>query len=410
MKIQKKIQYHFRALDKQGNLAEGTASAIDEFELQKELKAKDLNLLSAYPVSKLSWRYINKQISTFGTVSMHEKIIFSRNLSAMLEAGLSAARALEVIGKQSTNPKLKSIVQSVSEQIKKGTSLSEAMEAFPKTFSQLMISMVQSGEESGNLVQALDVIADQMEKSYTLKKKIRGAMVYPGVIMGAMLIIGVFMMVYIVPTLTKTFMEIGVELPATTQMIINFSDFLQNNLGTSIVGLLGIIFLIYVGLKTPQGGRARDWFFLHIPLISPLVKEINAARTTRTLSSLLSAGVPFVRALQIVGEVMQNSYYKEVIKKAEKNIQIGLPISKIFREAENLYPIFVSEMMLVGEETGELGPMLLKVASFYEEEVDQKTKNMSTIVEPFLMIIVGALVGFFALSMISPMYSLVENI
>jgi type IV pilus assembly protein PilC len=117
-----------------------------------------------------------------------------------------------------------------------------------------------------------------------------------------------------------------------------------------------------------------------------------------------------VRALQIVGEVIQNSYYKDVIKKAEKNIQLGLPISTIFREAENLYPIFVSEMMLVGEETGELGPMLLKVASFYEDEVDQKTKNMSTIVEPFLMIIVGALVGFFALSMISPMYSLVENI
>jgi type IV pilus assembly protein PilC len=410
MKKPKKIQYHFRALDKAGHLAEGTASAIDEFELQKELKVKNLNLLSAEPVSKFSLRYISKQVENFGTVSMHEKIIFSRNLSSMIEAGLSASRALEVIAKQASNPKLKMIITQINGQIKKGTALSEALSEYPKTFSPLMISMVQAGEESGNLVQALDVIAEQMEKTYTLKKKIRGAMVYPGVIMGAMLVIGVFMMIYIVPTLTKTFMELQIDLPSSTKLIINFSDFLQNNLLTAIVGLAAVIALFWGFGKTAVGSRLRDWFFLHTPIIAPLVKEINAARTTRTLSSLLSAGVPFVRALQIVGEVMQNSYYKEVIKKAEKNIQVGLPISKVFREAESLYPIFVAEMMLVGEETGELGGMLLKVAHFYEDEVDQKTKNMSTIVEPFLMIIVGALVGFFALSMITPMYSLVENI
>lgn len=410
MKKTKKIQFQFRALDKKGNLAEGTASAIDEFELQKELKVKNLNLLSAEPVSKLSLRYISKQIESFGTVSMHEKIIFNRNLSAMIEAGLSASRSLEVIAKQANNPKLKKIIIEINDQVKEGAAFSDALAEYPKVFSPLMISMVQAGEESGNLVQALDVIAEQMEKTYTLKKKIRGAMVYPGVIMGAMLVIGVFMMIYIVPTLTKTFMELQIDLPATTKMIINISDFLQNNLLTAVVGLAAIVAAIWGFGKTAIGGRARDWFFLHIPVISPLVKEINAARTTRTLSSLLSAGVPFVRALQIVSDVMQNSYYKEVIAKAEKNIQVGLPISKVFREAEHLYPIFVSEMMLVGEETGELGGMLIKVAKFYEDEVDQKTKNMSTIVEPFLMIIVGALVGFFALSMISPMYSLVENI
>jgi type IV pilus assembly protein PilC len=406
----KKTQYHFRALDKSGNLAEGSASAIDEFELQKELKTKDLNLLSAEPVSKLSIQYLNNQLANIGSVSMHEKIIFNRNLSAMLEAGLSVTRALDVIIKQTGNPKLKKILESISEKVKKGSSLSESVKDFPRVFTPLMISMVEAGEESGNLVQALDVIADQMEKTYTLKKKIRGAMVYPGVIMSAMLVIGVFMIMYIVPTLTKTFMELGIDLPASTQFIIDLSDFLQNNLLKTIVGLVILFGFLYAIMKTVPGKRGKDWFMLHIPLISPLVKEINAARTTRTLSSLLSAGVPFVRALEIVGDVIQNSYYKEVIKKAEKNIQRGLPISKVFREAEKLYPIFVSEMMLVGEETGELGQMLLKVANFYEDEVDQKTKNMSTIVEPFLMVIVGALVGFFAISMITPMYSLVDTI
>ena len=218
------------------------------------------------------------------------------------------------------------------------------------------------------------------------------------------------MLIYVVPTLTKTFTELHVELPASTMFIINLSNFAQNHLFISITILVLIFLGIYFGLKTKRGRRMRDWFLLHVPLIAPLVKEVNAARTTRTLASLLAAGVPFVRSLQIVREVVQNSYYQETIEQAEKNIQLGLPISKVFREADNLYPIFVSEMMIVGEETGELGGMLLKVASFYEEEVDQKTKNMSTIVEPFLMVLVGIVVGFFAISMISPMYSLVNVI
>jgi len=149
---------------------------------------------------------------------------------------------------------------------------------------------------------------------------------------------------------------------------------------------------------------------LRTPVVSGLVKKINSARTARTLSSLLASGVSFVHSIEIVVDVVQNPYYKEVLEEARKKVEIGQPISKVFEKNENLYPIFVSEMMVVAEETGELGPMLFKVAEFYEEEVDQQTKNMSTIVEPVLMIIVGAAVGFFAISMISPMYSLVETI
>jgi type IV pilus assembly protein PilC len=406
----KKIQYEFRALNPQGNLIEGEKYAYDEFELQSELKNEGLNLLFADPVSTFSFAGISAKVSKIGTVSAHEKIIISRNLASMMGAGLSLSRSLLILARQTKNPKTQQILADVNERIKKGGTLSSALREYPKTFSQLMTSMVEAGEESGDLVGSLNTVADQMEKTYLLKKKVRGAMVYPSVIMFAMLIIGVFMLVYIVPTLTKTFIELGIELPATTKAIIDASDFVQNNLTVSLTGLIVIVLALIGILKTEPGKRGFDWSLLHLPLISPLVKEINSARTTRTLSSLLSAGVPFVRALEITGEVVQNTYFKEVINKAEKSIQLGLPISKVFREAENLYPIFVSEMMSVGEETGELGGMLLKVADFYEQEVDQKTKNMSTIVEPFLMILVGALVGFFAFSMITPMYTLVEQI
>jgi len=406
----KQIEFEYRAIDNTGALRESVKASNDEFSLQKELMGEGLSLIHAEPVKKFSARNLWRKLSNMGTVSIHEKIILNRNLGAMIDAGLSLSRALTIIERQTKNKKLKSIVIEVNEKVKKGNSLSQALGDFEDVFSPLMVSMVQSGEESGNLVQALGVVSDQMEKQYNLNKKVKGAMVYPGVIMSVMVIIGIFMLVYIVPTLTKTFTELNIDLPASTQFIINLSDFLKNNYVASSGIILFIVLILYGAGKSTIGKRGFDWFFLHMPMISEMVKEINSARTTRTLASLLTSGVPFVRALQIVKDVVQNSYYKEVLGKAEKNIQMGLPISKVFGEASKLYPIFVSEMMAVGEETGELGPMLLKVASFYEEEVDQKTKNLSTIVEPFLMVIVGAVVGFFAVSMISPMYSLVDKI
>ena len=404
------IKYNYRAADKAGKVYKGEKEAESEFDLLKILKGENLTLLSAHPIGKMSWKLIWVKLSSMGRVSMHEKIIFNRNLSSMLDAGLSLTRSLSVMERQSRNPKFKKVLAYINEEVKKGSPLSTSIGHFPDVFPPLMISMVQSGEESGNLAEALNVVGEQMEKSYTLMKKVKGAMVYPGVIITAMLIIGVFMLIYVVPTLTKTFTELKIDLPASTQFIINLSNFAQNNMITVAIGIVVLFLAIYFGVKTARGRRMRDWTLLHIPMIAPLVKEINSARTTRTLASLLSAGVPFVRSLQIVKEVVRNSYYQTTIDQAEKNIQLGLPISKVFREAEHLYPIFVSEMMIVGEETGELGKMLLKVANFYEEEVDQKTKNMSTIIEPFLMIVVGVVVGFFAMSMIAPMYSLADAI
>jgi type IV pilus assembly protein PilC len=403
-------QFEYKALNKNGEVKSGIKMATDEFALRRDLKTENLSLIHAELLNKKSLKFVVSKILRIGRISMHEKIIFSRNLATMIDAGLALSRALTIIERQTTNPKLKRTIYEINERVKKGSSLSEALKNYPEVFTTLMISMVQSGEESGNLVESLNVVSEQMEKQYTLNKKIQGAMVYPGVIMTVMAIIGIFMLLYVVPTLTKTFTELGIDLPASTQFIINLSDFVKNNAVVSLIIIFVVAVLGYFIGKSTAGKRFLDGLLLHFPMISEMVKEINSARTARTLASLVTSGVPFVRALQIVRDVVQNSYYKEVIAKAEKNIQIGLPISKVFGENSDLYPIFVAEMIAVGEETGELGPMLLKVAAFYEEEVDQKTKNLSTIVEPLMMVVVGAIVGFFAISMISPMYSLVDKI
>jgi len=404
------MKFKYKAQKIDGDYVEDFAEARDSFELAKILKEKDLNLISAKPVDNGKFSRFIQSLKNFGTVSTNEKILFGKNLGSMLEAGLPLSRAIEVMSRQSKNKKYKFVVNSLNDSIKSGDTLAGAMSKFPDVFSNLFVAMVRAGEESGDLVGALKVVSSQMEKTHALKKKIQGAMIYPGVIITAMLGIGIFMLIFIVPTLTKTFTELNIELPKSTQFIINLSDAFRENTFTLILLLVLIIVMLIAGFKTTFGRRILDWVLLHFPIVSGLVKETNSARTARTLASLISSGVPYIKAVDITQEVIQNSYYKSVLIKAGKNVELGLPVAKIFEENQKFYPIFVSEMIAVGEETGELGGMLMKVAIYYEDEVEQKTKNMSTIVEPFLMIIVGAAVGFFALSMISPMYSLVENI
>lgn len=404
------MQFHYKALDKDNTMHEGDTEAADKFALGTQLHEQGLSLIAAWPKDQRRLGNVFKKLSTIGTVSMLDKILFGKNLASMLEAGLSMARAISVIERQTKNPRFKQVLNDLNASINRGDSLSQGMARHPGVFSNLFVSMVRAGEESGDMVQALNVVSTQMEKTYQLKKKLQGALIYPGVILTAMIGIGIFMLLFIVPTLSATFADIGVELPKSTQFIINTSEAFQNNTMTMLAGLIVVIVGLVVAFRTAAGRRGLDWLFLHIPMISTMVKETNAARTARTLSALLAAGVPYLSSVQITKSVVQNSFYKAVLEKAEKNVELGMPVAKVFEESSKLYPIFVAEMVAVGEETGELGQMLMKVASHYETAVEEKTKNLSTIVEPFLMIVVGAGVGFFAISMISPMYSLVENI
>lgn len=398
--------FEYKAINKDGHIQAGEKEGIDSPSVSKSLKEEGLVVVSIQPKSKRS-SSITLSFSAFRT---YEKITFARNISSMLDAGLALSRTLEVIGRQTKNPKTKKVIDDINSKIKSGSSFSLALESHPKIFNSLFVSMTKAGEESGNLADSFNNIANQLEKNYLLSKKVKGAMVYPGVIIAAMTIVGFFMMTYIVPTLSNTFKELEIELPVTTQIIIKLSDFLQNQtvlfFGTLITVILGVVFF----LKSKAGKKMLDIFVVKAPLFGELSKQINSARTARTLSSLLKAGVPYLQAIQITKGVVPNHIYKNILEKAEKKVESGEKVSQVFSENEKYYPSFVGEMIAVGEETGELSEMLLKVAEFYENEVEQKTKNLSTIVEPILMLIVGAGVGFFAISMISPMYSLVEKI
>lgn len=401
--------FTYKAVNSSGQSYEGEMDAQDRFVVYRKIRSEGGSVVFVNEVKKRTL-FDGKFSNMFGSIKAIEKITFARNLGSMIEAGLSVTRALTVMEKQSKNKKLKAILNSLNENISKGQSLSDGMKEYPKEFSQLFVSMVKAGEESGNLAGSLKVIAIQMDKSYALSRKVKGALIYPAVIFSVMVVIGVLMMVYMVPTLTATFKGLGVDLPLSTRIVIGISDFLRNHFLIVFLAVVAVIVTIAALLKTKAGSRAFDYFILHLPVIGTIVKEVNSARTTRTLSSLLSSGVDVVVALGVTEEVIQNSFYKEVLGKAHENIQKGDPISAVFIEHENLYPIFVGEMMNVGEETGKMADMLLGVAAYYEDEVDQKTKDMSTIIEPVLMVIIGIAVGIFAISMLAPTYSLVDKI
>lgn len=403
--------FNFKAQKSDGSIYEGKREAADKFALYRELKASGETALLAEEASahkKFDWK---KFTTLFSRVNTHDKIIFARNLGSMLEAGLAVSRALTVMEKQAhQGGRLREVIIAVNNDIKKGVSLSQALKAFPDVFPGLMVAMVHSGEESGGVAQALKLVAFQMEKTYELKKKVQGAMMYPAIVITAMVIIAVLMMIFVVPAITNTFASLEVELPLSTRTIIFISDLIRNHLISGLVGLAAIVFGLYSLSRTKQGRQVIDWSVLKIPLIGKLVVETNTARTARTLASLVSAGVEMVEAFRIAREVVQNSYYRKVLTQAEEVIQRGSPIAGVFLEHTKLYPPFLGEMVAVGEETGKLGEMLGNVSVYYETEVERKTKDMSTIIEPFLMIIIGAAVGFFAISIISPTYSLVGSI
>jgi type IV pilus assembly protein PilC len=401
--------FHYKAI-KNGEEYENTIDVVDRFYVYERIRKEGGTVVSIDKEGKKLSVGVNFINNLLGVVKVNDKIMFTKNLSVMLKAGLSLSRALLVLERQSKNKKLKEIINKLNTSIKEGLSFHDALSKFPKVFLPLFVSMVKAGEESGGLSDALNIIGKQMERAHNLKKKIRGALIYPAIIIVAMIIIGIIMLIYVVPTLSQTFNELGVELPRSTQFVIALSNFLKNNTIIALMLAIFISIMAVFGFRSKKGKRVFDYLILRAPFISELVKETNSARATRALSSLLSSGVEVVSSISITADVVQNSYYREILKQSEQDIQKGLPLSKAFIENENLYPVLVGEMISVGEETGKLSDMLLQIAEFYENEIEYKTKDMSTIIEPFLMIFIGIVVGFFAISMISPIYSISAGI
>ena len=406
-------KFTYQGQTKTGTDVEETVEAVDRYAVYDIARKRGHSVTSISEVKKFALKKLfnaQKINAAISRIKEDEIVMLSRNLGAMLGAGLALSRALSVAERQSQNPKLTQTLHAVREEVNKGKEFNEALKEFPNVFSKLYVAMVRAGEESGSLAESLNTIATQMERSSNLKKKIRGAMIYPSIVIGVMLLIGVLMMIYVVPTLTSTFKELNVDLPATTQTIIFISDFLSQHTILALALIVAVVAGAIMLYRTKRGRRAFEWFILHLPIIKGLVKETNAARTSRTLSSLLKAGVDVVGALSITKDVVQNTYYKDVVHDAAGRVEKGKPLSEAFAENEHLYPVLVGEMIAVGEETGQISNMLVQTADFYESEVERKTKDLSTVIEPFLMVVIGGVVGFFALSMISPIYSISDSI
>ncbi len=402
--------FYYKAKSKNGEIFEGMLNSFDRFSLARELRSRGHTPITVREKKDSFFDQLFQFKKIFSKVSIAEQILFTKNLSGMLKAGLSLARALSVLEKQTKNALLSKILISLSNDINGGANLSTGLSKFPGVFSKLFVSMTRAGEESGNLADALADIGTSLDKMHSLTKKIHGALIYPGVILSAMVVIGVLMFAFVVPTLAATFRDLGVVLPTSTRILIFFGNFFSDHLILSFVIILGTAFGLYSLYFSKFMAPYIDRIVVKLPVIGTLAKELNTARTTRTMSSLLASGVSIIRAVEITEDVVQNTLYKKVLREASAAVEKGIPFSKVFEANNNLYPVMMSEMVQVGEETGKLTDMLLQIALFYEEEIENKTKNLSTIIEPVLMIFIGAGVGFFAISMITPLYTVLGNI
>lgn len=401
--------YTYTAKDDQGKKYTKTDNFSDKQELYQVLHQQGHEFLTVKEKGAAG-AWFEKVSEKFETIKQEDKIILARNLGAMIDAGLTLARGLDVLERQTKSKKLTSVLKSIKKSINKGNNFASSLEEFPKIFSPLFISMVRAGEESGNLSESLRTVATQMDASYKLRKKVKGAMMYPSIIFGAMIIIGILMMIFVVPTLTATFIELNVDLPKSTQLIIAISDFLKNQAIIALGGLVLFIAGVTYYIRTAHGKKVFGFIVIKIPVIGELVKEVNSARTASTLSSLLTSGVEMIHALEITEGVLQNVHYKKILRETQETVKKGGVISEVFSKYVKLYPPFVAEMVAVGEETGQLAELLTRVGDFYQDDVTERTKDLSTIIEPILMIVIGGAVGFFAVSMITPMYSLTSGI
>ncbi len=392
-----------------GETSGGEMDAKDEKSLAQDLRTEGL-LLTSFKEEEVASTLQIRFLDRFKRVPLKEKMTFTRNLSVMVSSGLTVSRAIHNLSLQTKNTTFKKILESVNDDLQGGKTLSEGLGKYPTVFNELFVNMVYVGEVSGNLEEVLDILALQLEKENDLLSKVRGALIYPAVIVVAMIGIGILMLVYILPKITGVFKDMKVELPATTQVIMAISDFVREHSVITTLISVGIIVGTKLFAGTVPGKRFFGFLFVRLPIVGNIVVKVNCARFARIYSSLLKSGISVVNALTIVSKTLSNPYYKDALGESIGEIQKGVELSKVIGKYPVIFPLLVTQILEVGEETGKTEVVLQRLAEFYEEEVSQITKNMSSIIEPILMLFIGGGVGFFAVAMLQPMYSVLENI
>ena len=403
-------RYFYKAKSVKGEEKSGFLEAKNTHQLSQKLHAQGFVLIKAQLSKELKKQKFNIDLPTFGGVPLTEKMFFVRNLQVMIAAGLPLPRAIKSLSKQVKTPEFKKALSEIKDRVVEGKSLSEAMSYYPSVFPQILRSMVKVGEESGTLEKVLGVLSAQMEKEHILISRVQGAMIYPIIIVCAMIAVGALMLIMVVPKLAETFEDLNIELPVTTKIIINFGTFVANYWHLLFLGLIIFIILLIRILKIQAVKKISDKIFLRAPIISSIVKATNSAYATRNLSSLIGAGVSLPRSLEITAGTLSNFYFKTAMNEAAEKVIKGGKLSEVLASYKNVYPLIVIQMVAVGEETGETSAILSKLADFFEEEVSTTTKNLASVIEPVLMIIIGITIGFFAVSMVQPMYSMLGSV
>jgi type IV pilus assembly protein PilC len=396
-----------------------TAISIDGLESAGEIHAPDLDAareqlrirgLLAHTLRELPSAGQESMRTAFKKIKPRSMQVFSRQFATMIEAGLNIVAALVILEEQTDDVYLAEIVGELRADVEGGLLLSQAMARHPKVFNELYVSMVQAGEASGMLDNVLDRVAEQIEKETKLKRRVKGAMIYPTVVFTFATLVLCAMLMFIVPIFAKIFTELHGKLPMLTQVVVNASNLLRSDWFIIFPLVAFLIWGFFRYKKSEEGRKKWDAFRLRIPLkIGEVVLKITMARLLRTLATLVAAGVDIIKALEIAGSTAGNWVVERALADVRVKVQEGVPIADPLIE-DPLFPPMVSQMVKIGEETGELEKMLSKIADFYEDEVDAAIQSLTSIIEPIMMIGVGMMVGVIIIAMYLPMFKMMQLI
>lgn len=399
--------FRYRVFLKDGEVIEGIIDAANEREAVEILLERGYSMINLRVVRERI-KKIRTTLKLFKKIKSKELVIFARQLSVMATATVPIVQALRILVQQSKNLYLKKVISDIADEVDGGAKLSQAMSRYPQVFNHFFISMVKSGETSGKIDEVMNYLADELEKDYDLISRIKGAMIYPVFIVCGLFVVGVIMMIFVIPKLTEMLIASGATLPLTTRMLIFVSDILKNYWWLLAI----IIFALYLTFRflsrVPSGRKQIDLAKVHLPIFGRLFREIYIVRFSRSLSTLLTGGVPLTTALQVSKEVVGNAAFMELIDYTIREVEDGNPIASVFVNSK-IVPQIVSQMMNIGEQTGRLDEVLLKIADFYQREVNNIVQNLASLIEPIVMLVIGLAVGVMVSAILLPMYQLANT-
>jgi type IV pilus assembly protein PilC len=398
------MKFNYQARSKSGDVQTGSIEASSR-ESALILLQKN-RLFVTFLEEEGKQPFYSRKIQLFNGIPQKEIVNFSRQLSLMFKSQIPLVESLYAMAKQAKNASLKEKITEVAQEVEGGSPLSQALAKFPKLFSAFYVSMVKSGEASGTLSESLDYLAEHLEREYHLASKIKGAMIYPAMILGVVIVVLAMMMFFVVPNIAGVLTETGQELPLLTRAVIGLSDFSRSWGWIFGILIVGIVIFLNRYLKTKAGKKVWDKILLKVPLIGPFVKMMYVSRFSENLSTLIDGGLPIANALKITADVVGNTVYREIIEKIEEEVRKGEKISKTMAIHPDKFPPLVTQMVSVGERTGTIGKSLMNVVSFYQKEIDRAIDNLLSVLEPILVIFLGAVVALIMAAVLMPMYKM----